>query len=177
MLFAIDLQNDYLDPEGKFYFPAVEDVLGDIKERLEEAIRTGELMACTKNIYPEDEYKDRSAETIAWAQEIHPLFRDLLREAELFEKEHYGISPEGALAFREKFKDRKNDFEFIEFLGVETNVCVLANLNIIQNVFPSSGLTVSARRTVASNPELHRSALEIMKGLKVKVLDDEYIQP
>jgi nicotinamidase-related amidase len=173
MLFAIDLQNDYLDPAGKFYFPQVEEIKQAMRERLEQACAKGELIAYTKNIYPEDEYAERSASEIAWAEEIHEDFKPLLATSQKFEKIHYGIAPEGALKFRDEFADRKKDFEFIEFIGVETNVCVLSNISIVQNIFPESGLMISPRRTAANDDTLYKQALAIMRGLKVKVLDED----
>ena len=172
MVFAIDLQNDYLDPAGKFYFPQVENIKQAMRERLEQALAKGELIAYTKNIYPEAEYAERTASQIAWAEAIHDDFKELLANGQKFEKIHYGISPEGALKFREEFAERKADFEFIEFLGVETNVCVLSNISIVQNIFPESGLMISPGRTAARDDTLYEQALAVMRGLKVEVLDE-----
>ncbi len=173
MLFAIDLQNDYLDPKGKFYFPEVETIKDAMTRRFEQAIENNELIAYTKNIYPKDEYLLRSEEEIKWAEEIHPDFKPYLEKAQEFKKIHYGISPEGALKFRDEFEDRKRDFEYIEFIGVETNVCVLANIAIVQNIFPNSGLRLRPQCTASSNPKLKESAIDLLKGLKVEVTQHE----
>ena len=173
MLFAIDLQNDYFDPKGKFYIPSAEGIKKRLVDRLQRAVDTGEITAYTKNIYPEDEYRERSAEVIQWAEDIYPAFKALLRQAEKFEKIHYGIAPVEALKFRTKFEHRKADYESIEFIGVETNVCVLSNVIIVQNIFPDSGLKISPERTAASDPELHRQAINTLAGLKVEVLTHE----
>lgn len=173
MIFAIDLQNDYLHKDGKFYIPAAENIKTALLARLMDARATGELIAYTKNIYPESEYKERSAEEIKWAEEIYEDFKDVLQDAKQFEKIHYGISPESALEFRQEFEDRKEAFEYIEFMGVETNVCVLSNISIVQNIFPESGLMISPLRTAAKDKRLHENALEIMRGLKVEVMENE----
>lgn len=173
MLFAIDLQNDYLDPRGKFYVPAAEGIKENIRQRLFHAVAEDELIAYTKNIYPDAEYLERPGDDIRWGEAIYPLYRELLAEAYLFEKSHYGIPPEEALRFRDKFQDRKSQFEAIEFVGVETNVCVLANVSIVQNVFPKSWLRIYSHRVAAQTPELHQNALEVLKGLKVEVFQDE----
>lgn len=173
MLFAIDLQNDYLHKSGKFYIPAAEEIKPALIARLKDAVATGELIAYTKNIYPESEYEERTAEEIEWAEEIYEDFKDLLRHAKEFRKIHYGISPESALKFRDEFEDRKEEFEYIEFMGVETNVCVLSNISIVQNIFPESGLMISPNRVAAKDKRLHLNALEIMRGLKVEVMENE----
>lgn len=169
MLIAIDLQNDYLDPKGKFFVPSSRQILPTMLRRIEKGLEQGELIAYTKNIYPQEEYEERSKEEILWAQEIHPMFKEALKDAVLFEKEHYGIPPEEALRFKKKYSDREEQFEAIEFIGVETNVCVLANLAIIQNIFPTSALRICTSCTEAGDPKLRDAAIEIMRGLKVLI--------
>lgn len=172
MLIAIDLQNDYLDPKGKFYIPTSATILEAIADRIQTAIDDDELIVVAKNVYPESEYAERSAEDIKWAEAIHPRFQELLKTAVIFEKEHYGIAPEEALKFKQKYHHKEHAFDAIDFVGVETNVCVLANMAIIQNIFTNSKLTISTKRTAANDPSLFDAALEVMRGLKMEVTDE-----
>lgn len=174
MLIAIDLQNDYLDPAGKFFVPASASIIEPIMERLSQAVNSDELIIYTKNIYPESEYYVRSAEEISWAEEIFPPFQKLLHTAECFEKKHYGIAPEEALRFQEKYQSKEHAFDRIEFVGVETNVCVLANMAIIQNIFTKSMIILNPKLSAARDAELFQAALKVMQGLKMELIEENH---
>lgn len=169
MLFAIDLQNDYWDPSGKYYVAASQTILQEVIHRLEQAVSDGELLVCIRNTYGDEEREERGAEEIQWAEAFYPPFASFLEEAEIVRKSHYGIAPEEALQLKEKYSHLEDAFDTIEFIGVETNVCVMANVNIIQNIFTTSALLVHKKRTAASSERLYKNALEILAGLKVLI--------
>lgn len=172
MLVAIDLQNDYWDPKGRFYVESTRDIFQNVYQRLNEANANGELLVYTKNVYDEDEKETRSEHELQWAQAIYPPFQEILRAGVLLEKQHYGIAPEEALALKKKYEDREGAFDRIEFVGVETNVCVLANVSIMQNIFTKSEIYVHPDRTCAGDLHLYRAALDVMEGLKIHVERD-----
>lgn len=170
MLIAIDLQNDYWDPKGKFYVKASGDIFENVKDRIRQAVQDGELLIYTRNVYKDDdEDEERSEEELQWAQEIYPPFEALLSEGIELVKDHYGIAPEEALELKKKYEHVEGAFERIEFVGVETNVCVMANVNIIQNIFKRSKIYVHGDRTCSSDLALYEAALDVMEGLKIHV--------
>ncbi|MBS4538812.1 isochorismatase family protein [Clostridium sp. D2Q-11] len=60
-------------------------------------------------------------------------------------------------------------FKKIEFVGVETNVCVLSNAVIVKNIFPDSEIIIYKSLCTSSNLDLHKKALDIMTSLQMKV--------
>lgn len=172
MLIAIDLQNDYLDPKGKFYIPASAAILDPMEQRIRQALAEDELIVYTRNIYPDSEYLERRADDIRWAEAIYPQFASLLTSGMPFDKHHYGIAPEEALRLKKTFQHLEQAFDQIEFIGVESNVCVLANINIIQNIFTEAKLRLNERHTASGDASLHEAALRVLEGLKIEVIRD-----
>ncbi|EEG78896.1 amidase [Dethiobacter alkaliphilus AHT 1] len=170
MLFIIDMQNDFVDPKrGSMAVKGAEMLIPGILERIKIYEEKGDLIFYTLNIHdmvPEDM---RSKEEIKWGQAIYPLLKENLKKHHALEKKYHAISPLEFEAFRQKCADKTQYIKEIELVGVETNVCVLANAVVIKNMFPTSDVIINSSLCLSSDPDLHKKALDIMAGMKMKV--------
>lgn len=167
MLVLIDLQNDYFDPKGKFYFPETKEMIGPLSSRIQQAKAENEKILYTLNLYTDED--PRSKEDREWASALYEPFRELLKQEEPLTKLYYGISPPEAQKILQGAKS--NPPKSIEFGGVETQLCVMANLIIVQNIFPEAEIIISRRFSRSSNPALEEKAFSVLKGMKIKVID------
>lgn len=165
MLVLIDLQNDYFDPKGKFYFSETKEMIAPLQARIQKALDSKEKILYTLNIYTEED--GRSKKDRDWASDLYEPFKDLLKKEDPLEKLYYGISPEEGEKVFLAIKD--NPPQTIEFAGVETHLCVMANVIIIQNIFPEAQITISRRLSRSSKPELEEKALAVLQGMNVTI--------
>lgn len=171
MLFIIDMQNDFIDQEkGKMKVKDSDKLLDVIIEKIKTYEERGDKIFYTLNIHEDMEDDKRSQEEKQWGQSIYTPLKSYLEPHCLIKKTYYGIEPEKASKLKEEFKNKKEFRKEIELVGVETEICLLSNAIILQNMFPDSKIIIDESLCTSNNIKLHKIALEIMKGLKMEVL-------
>lgn len=60
--------------------------------------------------------------------------------------------------------------ERVEFIGVCTDICVIANLLGLMDFLPFCEISVDASCCASTQPEGHEAALRVMKACKIEVL-------
>lgn len=172
MLVVIDVQNDTFDERGTNFAEWSKVIEDGIASRIDEAIENEESIIYTKNLYPDFEYDERSAESIRFDEAIYPEFYERLEDyGDEYTKTFYGIPPEQAKNIYENYKDEVETNQKIEFIGVETNVCVLANIMVIQNIFPEANITVNKNLVAAASDDLHDKTLEVLSNMNVFIAE------
>lgn len=167
MLLIIDMQNEYVDYDGKSTVPGAKDLEGKILERIKHYESKGETIFYTINTkVPHD---GRNQSDVQWAIEPYGKLKDALKNHYMIEKLHYGISAENAMEIKDKMKE-DIDTERIEFVGVETNICVFANSIIFQNLFPEAEIVINSKLCSSTDKKLHAKALDLMEGLNMEVI-------
>ena len=185
MLFVIDMQNEYLDKEkGKSYVKDSEKTVEGIINKIKEFEKNGEYIYYTCDIPIEKGHKrannlndKESIETQEriWSHEdkytceIYHVLKPYLDKHKKIKKSYYAIPPKALLKFQDKFKEEKHIIEEIEFVGVETHICVLANAICIQSTFPEANIVIHSSLCKSKNEENHKNALKIMEGLGMEV--------
>ncbi|AKG72925.1 cysteine hydrolase family protein [Salinicoccus halodurans] len=168
MLIAIDLQNDTFDASGSSYGKWTRKIKDGITQRIQKAISVNEPVIYTKNLYPEFEHEKRTTESIQFDETIYPEFFALLEDyGDEYVKTFYGIPPDQSKKIQEKYKEEVETNRTIEFIGVETNICILANIMVIQNIFPQANITVDRNLIGSSNADLHDKTLEVLENMNV----------
>ena len=170
MLIAIDLQNDTFAESGSSYSEWTTRIKYGITQRIQKAIAENESIIYTKNLYPEFEHGNRTTGSIRFDEKIHPDFAALLdKYGDEYLKTFYGIPPEESKKIQEKYIEEVETNQTIEFVGVETNVCILANIMVIQNIFPHADITVDKDLVASSNSQLHDMTLEILSNMHITI--------
>lgn len=189
MLMIVDMQNDYIDKElGKSYVKGAEEIVNGIINRIKEAEERGEYIYYTSDI-PIEEYKFKREhkqepindnETIElqvessnmeekWGCEPYKLLRYYLDKHEEVKKSYYAIPPETLLKFQQKFKEESHIIKEIEFVGVETHICILANAICLQSAFPQATIVINASLCRSKNEDDHEYGLKIMESLGMEI--------
>ena len=167
MLVIIDMQNEYVDDKGKASISSAKDIESGILSRILEYEKNGKSIFYTINTKISNE--DRGQSEKRWAKEPYGKLKQALAKHYSIEKTEYAISVEHAIEIRNKIV-QNDDIRTIEFVGVETNICVLANALVFQNLFPNSKIVINSELCTSSNIKLHNKAKDIMSGLKMEVI-------
>lgn len=192
MLFIIDMQNDYVDrKQGKNYVTDSEKIVEGIINKIKEYEGKGEYIFYTSDI-PIKENKDnfkkgnneleklndkesietqekKSNKEEKWGCEPYHLLKPYLDKHERVKKSYYGIPPETLLKFQKEFKGKNHITEEIEFVGVETNICVLANAICFQSAFPHANIIIDSSLCKSKDNKDHENTLQVMEGLGMKI--------
>lgn len=170
MLFIIDMQNDFIDQErGKMPVKDSHILIPGIIEKIKKYEKKAKKIFYTLDIHEEMKDDKRSKEEKAWGQNLYQPLKEYLDPHTYLKKIYYGITPEKASMLKETYKDRSESLK-VEIIGVETEICVLSNAIIIQNMFPDAKITIDSSLCTSNNLKLHKNALEIMKSLKMEVV-------
>lgn len=166
MLVLIDLQNDYFDPRGKFYFPETKELTQRLIQRIHKAAESGEPIIYTLNIYTEED--GRTQEERDWASAVFEPFEELLGAELPLKKTYYGIPSEEAGKIVHKYLEESP--QRIEVAGVETHLCVMANAVIIENMFPKAEIVLKRHMNKAGDHDLEEKAFAVMEGMNMKII-------
>ena len=91
---------------------------------------------------------------------------DSLRKTEAIDKVTFGSS-----ALVDVLKKEKN-IEEITFIGLCTDICVISNVAVVKAFFPEIPISVDAKACAGVTPQSHRTALEAMKAIQVKIINE-----
>lgn len=167
MLFVIDMQNDYVDQEkGILAVPGADKIVPKIIEEIHRQEKKGEPIYYTLNQHNLEE-DDRSDEEKKWGLALYGPLEEALKEHKAIKKKFHSIPPEDAEKLRNQYEDDPD--RVIEFVGVETNVCVLSNAIMLHTSFPLATITVLEDLCTGTTAELHNETLDVMKSLKIEI--------
>lgn len=167
MLIVIDMQNEYVHEKGKAHVNGAKDLEKGIIEKIREYQDKGESIFYTINTKVSHEDRDKLDKD--WAVRPYGKLKEALGKHSRIEKIYYGITAEQALMIKSNINN-ENDTKIIEFVGVETNICVLANMIIFQNLYPNAKIVINSKLCSSSNISLHNKALDIMNELNMEVI-------
>ena len=184
MLFVIDMQNDFVDSiQGKYYVKEAEGIVQGVIDKIKQYEKKKDKIFYTldinlKTIQKYGNNNDESSIIVGETKsnietklgfQPYKLLEPYLKNHEEIKKTYYAIPPETLLDIQDRFKEDKSIVDKIEFIGVETNICVLANAICIQSAFPESKIIIDATLCKSKSSEDHERALEIMKSLGMKI--------
>ncbi|AYW45092.1 isochorismatase family cysteine hydrolase [Tetragenococcus koreensis] len=160
MLLIIDMQNQLLDLSYESYNINIYQLLPKIAQRLKKARLENEPVIFTKDIpieYANSEQANHSKFKLL--PDLKPLPNELV-----IIKHSYSMSPENLLQIKNKYKPQS---EKIELVGVETNLCILANTITLQSTFPTSKFVIDT--ALISGREHEITALNLLLDFKVRI--------
>ncbi len=68
---------------------------------------------------------------------------------------------------------KKGGYDQVTFMGLVSHICVLANAVLVKSALPEAQVQVDCACTASFDPELHEKALDVMKGLQIKLINQE----
>lgn len=60
-------------------------------------------------------------------------------------------------------------YEYIELVGLVSNICVLSNAVVAKAALPEAEIAVDAACTASFNSDLHEKAMDVLEGLQITV--------
>lgn len=168
MLVIVDAQNCNLHPEGEKYFSGSEQLIPKLAQKIKDCNAAGESILYTQDIPIKEKGKSEDRWDLAIVDELLPL----LKPENKVKKNYYGIPPERLLVIRQQlFPDHFGE-KRIEVAGVETNICVVANVILLQSAFPEADFYVSRQLVSAKDQAKEEQALALLADLNVQVVAD-----
>lgn len=64
---------------------------------------------------------------------------------------------------------KRDYYDYIEFVGLCTDICVVSNALIVKANFPEVRIAVDSSCCAGTTPELHNAALAVMKSCQIEV--------
>lgn len=192
MLFIIDIQNNYVNPnKGQMYVKNSEKLLPRIIKKIEEYEKNGDEIFYTTDIYISDKTKitkesieglennndskninikeNLATDEEQWQFSLPNELKIPLKDRECLKKSHYALPPEIILEIQQRFNKERKIIKEIEFVGVETHICVLANAICIRSAFPDANIIINKSLCMSSDIKNHDKGLEIMKSLGMEI--------
>lgn len=192
MLFIIDIQNNYVDADkGHMYVKDSEKLIPEIIKKIDRYREKGDEIFYTLDIFTRGNNKitEESCKGLEnnndlknikikeylatdkekWAFSLPSELSSHLKETECLKKSHYALPPEVILEIQQKFNKEKKIIKEIEFVGVETHICVLANAICIRSAFPDAEIIIDSSLCRSNDMENHERSLNIMKALGMNI--------
>ena len=159
MLVIVDMQNRILDESDENYVPTAAKLIPTIKERLDHARQTGELVIYTRDI-PVEYQTEEEHPKLQIIPELAPLATEMIL------KKHYFALPPQQLLEVQALPEVEGQ-KTIELVGAELNLCVLANTLALQSVFPEADLLIKTKHVTGN--ALSQETLALLREFHVQV--------
>lgn len=168
ILVVVDMQNDFID--GALGTSEAVEIVPYVKQVIESF--DGKVFF-TRDTHFDDYMNTQEGKNLpvphcikgsdGW--QIRPEL-DSLRRTEAIDKVTFGSSALVDLLKKEK------DIEEITFIGLCTDICVISNVAVVKAFFPEIPIIVDAKACAGVTPQSHRTALEAMKAIQVKIINE-----
>ena len=167
-LVVVDMQNDFID--GALGSAEAVKIVPYVKSLIENF--DGEVLF-TRDTHYENYMETQEGENLpvphciynteGW--QIHPEL-EVLRKNEAINKITFGSKE-----LADVLKDKTN-IESITFVGLCTDICVISNVMITKAFYPEIPLIVDAKGCAGVTPDSHKTALNAMKAIQVKIINE-----
>ncbi|MBQ1259613.1 MAG: cysteine hydrolase [Clostridia bacterium] len=168
ILVVVDMQNDFID--GALGTSEAVAIVPYVKQAIESF--DGKVFF-TRDTHFDDYMNTQEGKNLpvphcikgsdGW--QIRPEL-DSLRRTEAIDKVTFGSS-----ALVDVLKKEK-DIEEITFIGLCTDICVISNVAVVKAFFPEIPISVDAKACAGVTPQSHRTALDAMKAIQVKIINE-----
>ncbi|MDC7287821.1 cysteine hydrolase [Blautia schinkii] len=166
LLVVVDMQKDFID--GSLGTKEAEAIVPKVVEKVKEYRSAGDKVVFTFDTHHEDYLETQEGKrlpvvhcvkgTPGW--ELDKTLQEF--EGKWFEKGTFGSRELGEWAADEKF-------EYIELVGLCTDICVISNALLLKAFLPESVVAVDPAGCAGVTPASHANALEAMKMCQIEV--------
>ncbi len=180
ILVVIDMQNDFVT--GSLGTKEAERIVPVVAEKIRQAKQNHHKVFATMDTHFEegDELNDAYFETQegkylpvlhclynTWGWQLVDGIKELVFRTETWWKPTFG-SLRAMNAVKKAIQEK--DVEEVEFCGLCTDICVIANVMLLKTLAPEVKIVVDSKACAGVTPAKHEAALEVMRSLQVEVL-------
>lgn len=170
VLIVVDVQNDFVD--GALGNKEAQAIIPAVKAKIEKYDQYGREILFTRDSHDGDylytsEGRKLPIKHCIMGTRGHRIVDGL----ETHNSRHIDKQTFGYTGWDEVL-DMLGDPDSIEMIGLDTDICVVANALIIKTLRPDIEITVDAGCCAGSTPEKHKAALEVMKSCQINVIGE-----
>ena len=171
-LIVVDYQNDFID--GTLGFKSGLDIKPLILNKIDKYGQEGADLIFTKDTHDEHYLETEEGTHLPikhcikgtkghdFPSEVKSMINQYSNQVFIIEKPTFPSIDLGNHL-------RKKNYDYIELCGLVSNICVLSNAVIAKGACPNAHIVVDANATASVDEDLHKKALEVMKGLHIEV--------
>lgn len=174
LLVVVDMQNDFIS--GSLGTPEAQAIVKNVAAKIKGWDGT---IVATKDTHSKNYLETREGkylpvehcikDTDGWY--INDEIVKALNEADedrpvyFTDKPTFGsvVLPDYALA---------NHFDYIELVGLCTDICVISNALLLKAYLPATDIAVDASCCAGVSPELHKAALNVMRSCQIDIINE-----
>lgn len=168
-LVVIDMQNDFIS--GSLGTPEAMQIVSDAVDKITTYKNVGWDIIATMDTHDAAYLDTREGRQLPVAHcikgtegwQLHPAIAEACAAAKTFEKPGFG-SVELAAYLRD------NHYSTIEFIGLCTDICVIANAMLARSFIPEADITVDGNVCAGVSPASHHTALDAMGACHIEVI-------
>ncbi len=153
-LFVFNMQNGLA--KGGNAPKEVSSIISVIKEKIDRYIKEGNLVV----FIHDEQYGDS----------------EVISELEVQLCEHIKKKAIGYIDWEHIYVDERasfyRDLTDAEIVGLYTDTDIITNALILKSIYPGANINVNVNCCVATSPEAHKAALEIMKSCQINVIGE-----
>jgi len=174
ILIVVDYQNDFVC--GSYGFKSAFDIEDSICNKIDQYTKSGDDVLFTLDTHFAQDYETNKSENTSDSADSFLAGWELFgRVKKLKTPKMHTISKHTTASLDLGKYLLENQFDVIEFVGVVTNKCVIANAIVASTVSPEAEIIVDATCVASDDELLHKKALEIMATLNFTVINTELI--
>lgn len=167
VLIVVDMQNDFID--GSLGTSEAQDIVNNVVREIEDKKNEDYLIVATQDTHHNNyletfEGKNLPVEHCIKNTKGWEIPQNIKNKVDIIiEKPTFGSK---------KLVDylKKINPEEIELLGLCTDICVISNALLLREAFPNKVINVKENCCAGVTPELHKSALDVMKSCQINIL-------
>lgn len=174
LLVVVDMQNDFID--GSLGSKEAVNIVPSVIEKIKNW--DGDIVA-TKDSHDNNYLQTREGRYLPVKHCIngtdgHKIKKEI--QDELFNKDVYkqvvfmNKRTFGSQMLAEFV--RENGYNYVELIGLCTDICVVSNAILLKNYFPEIDIVVDAKCCAGVTPESHNAALLTMKMCQINILGE-----
>lgn len=171
LLIVVDIQNDFID--GSLGTKEAEKIVPNVCDKIKNW--DGDII-CTRDTHTENYLETSEGRNLPVRHCIegtsgHAINDDVAkafngREVTVVDKPTFGST--GLAKLVASF-----DYDYIELVGLCTDICVVSNALLIKATLPEAEIVVDASCCAGVTPQSHIAALTTMKMCQIKIIGEE----
>lgn len=175
ILVVVDMQNDFIT--GSLGTPEAQAIVPNVKKKIEEAVKDGDLIIYTRDTHMEDYLETKEGKklpvehcvykTDGWKIQADLLAPPKYENAYIIDKFTFGSHELPTLIANSELAKSCSE---IELVGLCTDICVVSNALLLKAAFyQTMEISVDATCCAGVTPESHEAALKTMEMCQINV--------
>ena len=168
VLIVVDCQNDFIF--GALGTPEARGIVDNVLQKVIEARKNNDTIIFTKDLHYEEDYCDSVESAFVprhcmanedghWIIECLRPYMDYWVTKSTYGYTHWEDLPTFIA-----------NADFIEVIGVCTDICVISNVLMLRSLYPTIPIVVDESCCAGTTPAAHRAALTVMESCNIEVI-------